>query len=220
VKDVKDGSSAVVRSMAGRHQTSSLRLTLRRDTRDSFFNTTRGLDSSASVEYAGGPLGGTNYFTRYIANSGWYFPLFWGTTGFINGKIGYVNKNSGGDLPLYEKFYLGGINSVRGFKYLSISPTDLATGDKIGGEKMVQFNVEYIFPIVQAAGIKGVVFYDAGNVYPENRSYDLGDLRSGAGFGIRWYSPMGPLRLEWGKNLNPRSGEDDSVWEFSIGTFF
>ncbi|MCJ7833154.1 MAG: BamA/TamA family outer membrane protein, partial [Deltaproteobacteria bacterium] len=154
------------------------------------------------------------------ASSGWYFPLFWDTTFFVNGKWGYITKNAGGDLPLYEKFYLGGINSVRGFKYSAISPTDPATGQKIGGEQMVQFNLEYIFPLVQKAGLKGVLFFDAGNVFTKDQTMDLGSLRKSVGVGIRWYSPIGPLRLEWGWNFEPKPGEDTSNWEFTIGTFF
>jgi outer membrane protein insertion porin family len=225
VTNVADNAALVIKDMAGWHQKSSLRLTLKRDTRDLLFNTTKGSLNTASVEYAGGPLGGTSDFTKYIVSSGWYFPLFWDTTFFANGKWGLVTQNAGGDLPLYEKFYLGGINSVRGFKNLSISPVDPATGDKIGGEQMLQFNFEFIFPVVQKAGIKGVVFFDAGNSYSNTDALNLngtglGSLRTSVGFGIRWYSPMGPLRLEWGWNLKPNPGEDSNAWDFSIGTFF
>ena len=220
VTQVHDDAAQVIKDTAGRHQTSSVKLTLRRDTRDLVFNATKGSVNSASVEYAGGPLGGTNYFTRFLASSGWYFPLFWNTTFFANGKVGYMTQNPGGDLPLYEKFYLGGINSIRGFKYNSISPTDPATGQVIGGEQMVQFNFEYIFPLYQKLGLKGLVFFDAGNVFTKDQRIDLGNLRKSAGVGIRWYSPIGPLRLEWGWNLEPKPGEDQSTWEFTIGTFF
>lgn len=220
VTDIADGAALIIKDMAGKHQKSSMRLTLKRDTRDLIFNTTKGSINSASIEYAGGPLGGTSFFTKYIVSSGWYFPVFWDTTFFANGKWGLVTQNSGGDLPLFEKFYLGGINSVRGFKYWSISPKDPATGDKIGGEQMVQFNFEYIFPLIQKAGIKGLFFFDAGNVYAKNDGLDVGALRKSVGFGVRWYSPMGPLRLEWGWNIDPKPGEDSNNWDFSIGTFF
>ncbi len=220
VTDVATDAAQVIQDLKGRHQTSSVRLTLKRDSRDLIFNATKGSINSASIEYAGGPLGGTNYYTRYMASSGWYFPLFWETTFFINGKWGLITQNAGGDLPLYQKFYLGGINSVRGFKYYSISPTDEATGQKIGGEQMVQFNLEYIFPLIQKAGIKGLVFFDAGNAYTKSADLDFRSLRKSVGLGIRWYSPMGPLRLEWGWNIDQRPGEDTNNWDFSIGTFF
>jgi outer membrane protein insertion porin family len=220
VTNIADDAALVIKDMAGLHTTSSVRLTVRRDSRDLIFNTTKGSVNSVSVEYAGGPFGGTNYFTRYLASSGWYFPFYWDTTFFVNGKWGYITQNTGGDLPLYEKFYLGGIDSVRGYKLNSISPTDPATGDKIGGEHMLQFNFEYVFPLYKSAGLKGLVFFDAGNAYAKNEGYDVGSLRKSVGVGLRWYSPLGPLRLEWGWNIAPRSGEDTNNWDFSIGTFF
>ncbi len=220
VTQVHDDAAQVIKDMAGEHQTSSVTLTLKRDTRDSIFNTTKGSINSVSVTYAGGPLGGSNYFTRYVATSGWYFPLFWDTTFFVGGKGGYITQNSGGDLPLYEKFYLGGINSLRGFKVFSVSPLDPRTYDPIGGEQMVQFNVEYIFPLVPKIGIKGLVFFDAGNVFSKDQTFDLGSLRQSVGVGIRWYSPMGPLRLEFGWDFNPQPHDQTDPIEFSIGGSF
>jgi outer membrane protein insertion porin family len=218
VTNVADNAALVIKDMAGWHQKSSLRLTLKTDTRDLIFNTTKGSLSTASVEYAGGPLGGTSYFTKYIVSSGWYFPLFWDTTFFAHGKWGLVNQNSGGDLPLFEKFYLGGINSLRGYKQWTVSPTDPVTGDKIGGDQMIQFNFEFIFPLIQKAGIKGLFFLDMGNSYPS--TIDLSNMRKSVGVGVRWYSPMGPLRLEFGYNIDKLPGDDSSNWEFSIGSFF
>ena len=218
VTAVQANAPSQIQKSAGRNTTSSVRLTLRRDSRDVLFNTSKGSLNSASVEYAGGPLGGTSQFTRYLASSGWYFPLFWGTTFFINGKAGYIVEN--GKVPDYEKFYLGGINSIRGFKYNTIGVIDPATGQIEGGDQMVQFNLEYIFPLFPSVGFKGVVFFDTGNVYNKADSIDAGNFKKTVGLGVRWYSPMGPLRLEWGWNLDPKPGEDSNNWEFSIGTFF
>ncbi len=218
VTNVQANAPSQIQNSAGRNTTSSVRLTLRRDSRDVLFNTSKGSLNSASVEYAGGPLGGTSQFTRYLASSGWYFPLFWGTTFFINGKAGYITEN--GKVPDYEKFYLGGINSIRGFKYNTIGVIDPKTGQNEGGDQMVQFNLEYIFPLFPSFGFKGVLFFDTGNVYNQGDPIDAGNFKKTAGLGVRWYSPMGPLRLEWGWNLDPKPGEDSNNWEFSIGTFF
>jgi len=218
ITDIDDDASLRIQDQEGWHTTSSMTLTLRRDTRDQIFNTTKGSNTFVAVEYAG--LGGTNYFTKYTAGTGWYFPLPYGTTFFANGRWGYVEENPGGDLPLYEKFYLGGINSLRGFKLYSVSPRDPATGDRIGGEKMLQFNFEFIFPVMPSAGVKGLVFFDAGNSWAKADDYDLGDMRQSVGAGVRWYSPVGPIRLEYGWVIDGEEGDGEGGWEFSIGTFF
>jgi outer membrane protein insertion porin family len=220
VTQVLANAAQVIKDMEGRHQTSSVRLALRRDTRDVVINTTKGSVNTVSVEYAGGPLGGTNYFTRYLASSAWFIPSFWGTTFFAYGKWGYITQNEGGDLPLYEKYYLGGMSSIRGYKQDEISPRDPVTGDKIGGEQMVQFNLELIFPLIPKAGLKGVVFFDAGDAYSKDLSIYAMSIKTSVGLGIRWYSPIGPLRLEYGWNLNPPPGYSTSNWAFSVGTFF
>ena len=111
------------------------------------------------------------------------------------------------------------MNTVRGFDPRSLGPKD-ESGIVIGGNKELIFNVEYLFPLAKEAGLRGVIFYDAGNAFGDNEVYDIESLRTSAGYGIRWYSPIGPLRLEWGYNLNPKDGEKLSRWEFSIGTFF
>lgn len=129
-------------------------------------------------------------------------------------------RSSDGKLPIFQKFRLGGINSVRGFNFASISPTDPATGDKIGGEKMMVYNVEYRFPLIKEQGVIGLVFFDAGNVFTKDENYTFSGIRRSAGAGIRWYSPIGPLRLEYGKNLDPLEGETSGEWAFAVGGIF
>jgi outer membrane protein insertion porin family len=169
-------------------------------------------------------LGGDSAFTKYEATSGWYYPLWWETTFHVKGAIGYVAENEDKKLPVYEKFYLGGLNTIRGFDSGKVSPLELnpdgVTYSRVGGEKMWYGNVEWIFPIVKDIGLKGLVFFDLGNVYTDSETWDVGDLRYSTGLGFRWLSPMGPLRLEWGWNLDPEEGEKQGVWDFSIGGAF
>jgi outer membrane protein insertion porin family len=108
--------------------------------------------------------------------------------------------------------------SVRGFKAWSIGPT-APNGEVIGGDKELLFNVEMIFPIAKEINLKGLIFFDAGNAWAKGDPYQLDDLRTSVGFGFRWMSPVGPLRLEWGYNLNPKPGESQSTWDFTIGGF-
>jgi outer membrane protein insertion porin family len=85
---------------------------------------------------------------------------------------------------------------------------------------MVLFNAEFLLPLVEQQGIRGVLFFDAGNAYDDGDNIELNDLKYAVGYGIRWYSPMGPLRLEWGYNPDPDKGESKSKWQFSMGVFF
>ncbi|MBI4775921.1 MAG: outer membrane protein assembly factor BamA [Deltaproteobacteria bacterium] len=220
VTDVDEDASILIRDQVGHHTTSAVTTGLRRDTRNQVFLTTEGSDNWISVEYAGGPLGGSSGFVKYILNSGWYFPFVWDTSFFTRGRIGYIQRSEGEELLLYEKFYLGGLNNLRGFQVRKVSPRDPITGDRIGGDKFVFFNLEFRFPIIKEAAIYGIGFFDVGNVYPDDETYDFTNLRRSVGGGIRWYSPLGPLRLEWGYNLAPESDESTSVWDFTIGYGF
>lgn len=85
---------------------------------------------------------------------------------------------------------------------------------------MMFFNFEFRFPLLKEQGINGVVFFDAGNVFESDENYTFRGIRTGAGAGIRWYSPLGPLRLEYGWNLDPRENERSGKWEFMIGGEF
>jgi outer membrane protein insertion porin family len=85
---------------------------------------------------------------------------------------------------------------------------------------MMLFNAEYLFPIVKAAKIRGLVFFDSGNAFADGEAFDFSDLKSSVGWGIRWNSPFGPLRVEWGYALDAEDDEDTSQFEFSIGTGF
>ncbi len=215
-----------VLELEGRKITHSVLGVLSYDSRDRMFNATEGSKHSVSVEYAG--FGGDIAYTKYIGETGWYFPLFWKTVGFAHGETGYVEENPDGLLPDYERFKLGGPNSIRGFKWRDIGPKraiTLENGEEkelnIGGNKYIQFNIEYLIPLIEQAGLMGVLFYDTGNAWEESDLIDLSDLREGAGFGFRWFSPLGPIRLECGFILDPETGESQKPrWEFSMGSVF
>jgi outer membrane protein insertion porin family len=176
---------------------------------------TRGSKNRGSIEYTGGVFQGDASFTKYTASSTWFFPLPLDTVFSIHGKAGFIQTNEDKKIPVYERFYLGGLNSLRGLR--DVGPIDPETGDVIGGETMACFNVEFIFPLIKNAGMKGVIFFDTGNAWESG--YHLGDMRQTAGAGVRWYSPIGPLRLEWGYVLDRKPEEAASRWEFTIGMF-
>jgi outer membrane protein insertion porin family len=129
---------------------------------------------------------------------------------------------------LYERYYTGGVYSLRGFIPRSVGPrlqipSTPAGRDAeflYGGDKLLLFNAELEFPIYEPAGLRWVFFLDAGNAYAEDQNYSLKNLRSDWGLGLRWNSPMGPLRFEWGVPFAKRAGEDSVVFNFTIGSLF
>lgn len=203
----------------GNYVTSSITTSLRYDSTNAAFNPTEGSEHSVSVEYASDLLGGEIEFTKYIAETGWYYPLFWKFTGFIHAKTGYLDDRNK-DIEIdYERFYLGGINSVRGYDWQDINATPEGQTKQRGGEKFIQFNAEVIFPLVEDINLSGVIFYDAGDSYLKDEDITLKDLYSSYGGGFRWYSPMGPIRIEYGRILNGNQ-YSGGRWEFSMGGAF
>ncbi|WP_028585045.1 outer membrane protein assembly factor BamA [Desulfogranum mediterraneum] len=218
--DIKDGASQVIIRSKDINLTSSVRFSLVRDTRNRGFSPSNGSRNSVSVKYAGGPLGGDAQFTKVEGSSSWWFPMVWETIFHAKAAAGQAFANEEDKLPVYEHFYLGGMNSIRGFESLSISPVDPVTGEKIGGDKMWYGTLSVIFPLLTDMGMQGEVFTDFGNVYGVEDNWDFSEIKKTAGVGILWLSPLGPLRLAWGFNLDRQEGEDSSNWDFSMGGTF
>lgn len=213
---------------------SALRLTLNYDKRNNRLFPTKGHYESFTVEHSPSWLGATFQYTRYLANARFYQPIYGGLVFKAQGTLGYIQ---GDDIPISELFFLGGINSVRGYMLRSVSPTvnvgSEASPDAttrrfaVGGNKQAYFNFELEFPIFEKVGIRGVAFYDMGNVYADNERFfsprseklPLG-MRHSVGVGFRWFSPIGPLRFEWGIPLNRRPEDESYQFEFTIGNFF
>ncbi|MDH3330111.1 MAG: outer membrane protein assembly factor BamA [Desulfobulbaceae bacterium] len=220
LSDVSENASIVIRESQDINVTSAFRVSISRDTRNNYFTPSAGSVNAISVEYAGGILGGEAAFTKVEASTSWFFPIPFNSVFHIKGAAGQAFENEDGKLPVYEHFYLGGLSSVRGFKTSTISPRDPVTDERIGGDKMWYANVEVIFPLFEEMGLRGVLFTDFGNVYAVEDDWNFDEIKKSAGIGFRWLSPMGPLRLAWGYNLDPDPDEDSSVWDFSIGGGF
>jgi len=218
IHNVEDDASNSIKRDEGENIKSSITARIRYDSRDQLFHPTGGSMNSISYEFAG--LGGNVGFNKIIGETGWYFPLVWQTIGVLHGKAGYVKELEGKILPDYEKFYMVGIDALRGFERDDLSPRD-DDGNEIGGNKFVQFNAEIRFPLVPAAGVYGVTFFDTGDIYTYEEDIELDNLRESAGLGIRWLSPMGPVRLEYGWILDPKPTDAASGnWEFSMASAF
>jgi outer membrane protein insertion porin family len=199
-------------------RTSSVTFNLSRDSRDYYIDPRSGSRNTLSFQYAGGPLGGEPEFIKTVADSAWYFPLFWDTVIMTRGRIGFAGSLNDLPLPLGERFYVGGPSTVRGFEYGTIGPME--DDNRIGGNKELIFNAEYTYPLVPAARLKGVLFYDIGAAFGDSDPIRFNQLRSSWGWGFWWLSPMGPLRFEWGYIINKKPTDKRSLFEFSIGTLF
>ena len=218
--DVADDASFIIRESQNVPVTSAVKVSFVRDSRDRLYGATEGSRNSLSVKYAGGPLGGDSQFTKGEVKSSWYFPVVYGTVFHILGAAGQAWENETGKLPVYERFYLGGINTIRGHEFGKVSPIDPLTGDRVGGDQMWYVNSEIVVPLLKDQGFYGVIFLDAGDSIATDTEWDSADVAVGTGLEIRWLSPMGPLRLVWGYNPDPLEDEDTSVWDFSIGGSF
>ncbi len=228
--------------------TSSARLSLTWDSRDNRIFPTKGIFTSLSTEAADPYIGSERTYLRHRYFGRFYYPLFGGMVLRLNTEAGLITSRKPEGVPQYERFFLGGILSVRGFALQSLGPYNYIpfSNDpngtpvryRLGGNVMLRSNLELEFPILAAVGIKGVVFTDAGNTFNLERRYCQGGsepegdptrdpctfnplaLRTSWGFGVRWFSPMGPLRFEWGFPFRRRSFEDEVRFEFTIGQFF
>jgi outer membrane protein insertion porin family len=246
------GASASTLSTTARAQfdsgtTSSIRLSLQWDKRDNRLFPTKGFFVSTSAEYAPPFLApralvgeDVNLFSRYTFDARYYHPLFWGLVARGKLTLGLIKDwDAAHPVPVSELYYAGGINSIRGYRYNSITPTQLVRGadtpdstlvaSPVGGDKLAILNLEIEFPLFKSVGVRGVVFSDIGNVFEtgswEDPKVPLSFYRS-VGFGFRWISPIGPLRFEWGFPLDRRTNAagrpiDESVdFQFTIGNFF
>lgn len=241
--DVSRGAPSVIQAEQGSSLISSISPRVFRDTRNSLLDPTAGGYQDISIEFAG--LGGESQFINAQSRARWYIPLFripklgmlTGSSGF-NFAFGY---GYGGDveLPLFERYFPGGINSLRGFEVRSLGPAvnvfqqgkgkdgncPLGPGycarlfrhDPIGGSQQLILSNEVIFPIIEGLGLKGVLFCDAGNAFLARDGINFSGMRVSVGGGFRWLSPMGPLRLELGFPLNAESGDRVQTIQFSFG---
>jgi outer membrane protein insertion porin family len=216
-----------IQSLKQSGMTSSLRGTLSWDTRNNRLFPSKGQYTTLSLEHAADWLGSENEFTRLFARNRLYFSLPWDLIFKTNVTFGYVASGNEQPIPLFERFFVGGIYTVRGYErnsigeklFLTSAPDGTLSPITIGGDKELIFNAELEIPIFKALRIRGVIFFDAGKAWGVKENIDF-KLKTAVGFGFRWHSPVGPLRFEWGIPLNPDPGEEPLVFEFTIGNSF
>ena len=203
----------------GNQTTTGFRTSLARDTRDYFLDPRSGLRTSVGVDFGTPYLGGTNNFYKYYFDAIKYTPLPFDTRFALRGRYGEAHGIDGKPVPLTELFFVGGINTMRGFVFGRAGPVDPNTNSLLGAAKELIFNNDFIFTVSQEAKLNGVIFFDYGKGFGANDPVSL-NLRSAAGLEGRWISPFGPLRAAYGINLHPNPGERKGVFEFTIGSLF
>ena len=212
---VKNPQDSFLRDEEGTHITSLVSGTVGRDSRDSIQTPSKGGQLAWSTELAG--LGGDHHYSKTTLFMTYFQPVWFGHIMSGRAEGGYGFGFGDERLPVFERFFLGGPNSIRSFKTRQISPTD-EFGTRIGGTTEVLGNVEYLIPL--PFDIRLAAFFDIGNVYGFKTKFDLTDLRKAAGGGIRWVSPFGAIRLDYGFNLDRRPGEKAANFHFSVGSPF
>ncbi|MGD0229380.1 MAG: outer membrane protein assembly factor BamA [Syntrophorhabdales bacterium] len=221
VYDIQSDAGSFIQSQMGTSATSAVNASLSRNTIDDVLNPSRGSFASALVEVASRSFGGDNEFVKSVVSYGHYIPFMWDTTFLLKGTAGNLTAYGGTTVPVYERFFVGGIQTVRGFEYGGAGPTSPPNheDDPIGSLNELYFNSEWIFPLYKPAGLKGFVFFDYGKGFNNTGGF-FEALRPAAGIGIHWFSPMGPITLEIGLNLDKHTGEKAEVFDFSMGRPF
>jgi len=219
IGDIPDDATDDLRKEVGTNLISRLTWSTVFDIRDNKFAPTKGLDTGISLQDAGGFLGGDKDFLK-----GWYFINFYHSIiegvvlelkGFTGLADAYGNSD---DLPIYERFFAGGAETIRGYKQRSVGPRDRGSNVALGGEATIIGNAEVTFPIFKNI-LKGAVFYDVGNVWGRMEDYlkttapDNDGYKQGAGVGIRVKTPIGPVKLDYGYPLN-QNYDDEKTGEF------
>jgi outer membrane protein insertion porin family len=199
------------------------------DTRNNRLDPSSGFYFSSSAEFAG--LGG-RVFQKYLLTGRAYRKLFWKFVARTNLEYGLLaNSLTGETVPDAERFILGGIFSLRGFTQNSVGPSKRITPTRrgapttpidyvVGGTQKLVFNQEIEFPLIPEADIRAALFFDAGNTWDPGRAITGPAVLANYGWGIRWYSPLGPLRFEWGFPISRRAGDKGSDFNFIIAPTF
>jgi len=185
--------------------------------RDDPFNPTRGFFFSSALEWAYPYFKAESDFLKVFSKFQYFAPLFPGVRLNSTVRVG-LGK---GRIPIHERFFGGGSNSFRGVTFDELGPKDSQSGQPVGGKALVLLNFELIFPLIPAfKDLYGSVFYDKGNIFSKRSQVSLKELRDALGLGLRYKTPLGPVRLEIGWNLDPAPGERRILGFITIGNVF
>ena len=206
---------------------SSIPASIRYDSRDSILNPTKGLMIELQNELSLGAFGSDLNFMRPVGEISFVLPFFnvervWFATRLRGGLV--FDLATDDNVPLIRRFFPGGADSVRGYPFQLLGPLD-SSGNPLGGEIFAVSNFELRFPmepVKELKGLGGVLFIDAGNAWLDFDSRDGDFMRYTSGFGLRYDTPLGPIRADIGYQLNPPDNADFGRWQayLSVGQAF
>jgi outer membrane protein insertion porin family len=219
ISNVDPSAPQVIRDEPANRLVSKIGTSIAYDTRNSAIEPNRGQRTELLTEIAGGPLGAEADFYRWELRSKWYFP------GFMDGHIFEVGARGGvvepygrsSRVPLFDRYFLGGVDSLRGFKYRQVGPRIAPSDEPVGGSTLYYGSAEYSIPIIDR--LRLAVFYDIGNVLADPYDFDFGSFSDNWGIGVRLNIPhLGPLRLDYGIPIShDRYSNGSGQFQFSAG---
>ena len=192
-----------------------------RDTRDNFMNPSSGSRHVVRLDLAG--LGGTKFHKASYEGSH-YWPIIGKLVGMVHGEIAWADGYGADSLPAFERYYMGGPRSLRGYQIRNVGPKD-SLGNPLGGNQSLLLNLELQYPFTK--GLRGFAFYDRGQLYgggddtsTTSTTWDLAKMRDSIGAGVRFLSPFGPVGMAYGVKLDKVTGEKSGEFHFSAGNSF
>ena len=192
-----------------------------RDTRDNFMNPSSGSRHVVRLDLAG--LGGTKFHKASYEGSH-YWPIIGKLVGMVHGEIAWADGYAADSLPAFERYYMGGPRSLRGYQIRNVGPKD-SLGNPLGGNQSLLLNLELQYPFTK--GLRGFAFYDRGQLYgggddtsTTKTTWDLAKMRDSIGAGVRFLSPFGPVGFAYGLKLDKATGEKAGEFHFTAGNSF
>ena len=232
ISNPSDNATADLTREVGSNVISSINPVFTFDSRNNVFYATRGNVVLGSLEWAGGAFGGDKDFWKFYGRASHYFPMFRDSVLEIRGRVGAGAPYSDTDyIPIYERFFVGGASTVRGYDERRLGPIDPVSKDPLGGNSFLIGNLEYTYPLLDFLKVAG--FYDVGNAWEKiadlgsstdaNGVSETGGLKSSLGLGLRVKTPIGPIRLDYGIPLDKEPGETEKKsgkFHFSVSHGF
>jgi outer membrane protein insertion porin family len=220
IEDMDDDASDILKREEGDYLRSAISASITNDTRDNLFLTRRGHRIQLSGFGTGGFLGGDVDVYGLNLEAVKYFQLPYDMIFHVVGEVATVDTWGDGDrVPIFDRLFLGGANSLRGFDYREVGPKD-EDGEPIGGGSLARLTAELTFPVVQR--VRGVVFYDVGFVNSGSFDWSPDDINANVGVGVRLDLPtIGPVRLDFGIPVQSDEFNDSNgKFNFNIGYNF